>query len=431
MKRTHPDPALACPPLEGCGGGISRVKKFMLNKIKIIFIVLGGLLILGFAAPSRAAEPVRLYLFYGDGCPHCAKEEEFLPSLKIKFPQLEISSFEVWSNDKNAELMSRVASELKVSRAGVPLTVIGRQAVVGFGEAETTGAEIESLVADAYSVGDYEDVVARVLAGESDFLADQQTNNPESPEADKKIKSIFGEFNLKDLSLPALTVLIGALDSLNPCAMWVLLFLISLLFGLDNRNKMWLLGGTFIFASAAAYFVFLAAWLNIYIFIGYLSWLRLAIALFAVVSGAFYLKKYWVDRKGGCKIEDDARRRKIIERLKEIAGNPRLLFAIIGIAALGVSINLVELLCSAGLPALYVPILTMAGLSKLQYYLYLLLYVFFYILPQLVIFLIAMYSLRVTAISSRVTKYSNLVGGLLMLAIGLLLLFRPGWLAFG
>ncbi|MFA5894128.1 MAG: hypothetical protein WC903_09235, partial [Candidatus Margulisiibacteriota bacterium] len=175
----------------------------------------------------------------------------------------------------------------------------------------------------------------------------------------------------------------------------------------------------------------LAAWLNIYLFIGYLSWLRLAIALFAVASGAFYLKKYWVDRKGGCKIEDDARRRKIIERLKEIAGNPRLLFAIIGIAALGASINLVELLCSAGLPAVYVPILTMAGLSKLQYYLYLLLYVFFYILPQLVIFLIAMYSLRVTAISSRVTKYSNLVGGLLMLAIGLLLLFRPGWLAFG
>lgn len=403
----------------------------MINQIKGIFIVLGGLMIFGFAVPARAAEPVRLYFFYGQGCPHCAKEEAFFPSLKIKFPELEIKSFEVWSDDKNAELMSRVAGELKVGQAGVPLTVIGHRAIVGFGEAETTGTEIESIVADAYSVGDYEDIVGKIIKGENILAGNTKAAAPVPMAADKKINSVFGEFNLASLSLPALTALIGFLDSLNPCAMWVLLFLISLLFGLDNRSKMWLLGGTFIFASAAAYFFFLAAWLNIYLFIGYLSWLRLAIALFAVVSGAFYLKKYWVDRKGGCKIEDDARRRKIIERLKEISADPRLLFAILGIAALGISINLIELLCSAGLPAVYIPILTTAGLSKLNYYLYLLLYVFFYILPQLVIFLIAMFSLRITAISSRVTKYSNLVGGLLMLAIGLLLLLRPGWLAFG
>jgi hypothetical protein len=403
----------------------------MYNRIKILFVIFGSLLIFGMALPSRAAEPVRLYFFYGEGCPHCAKEEAFFPSLKAKFPDLEIKSYEVWSNDKNAELMSRVASEMKVGQAGVPLTVIGRRAVVGFSEAETTGAQIEAIVADAYSVGDYEDIAGRVIAGETGILDGRQPDAAAASGTDKKIKSVFGEFDPTKLSLPALTVLIGLLDSLNPCAMWVLLFLISLLFGLDNKGKMWLLGGTFIFASAAAYFFFLAAWLNIYLFIGYLSWLRLAIALFAVGSGIFYLKKYWIDRKGGCKIENDERRRKIIERLKEIAGDPRLAFAILGIAALGISINLVELLCSAGLPAIYIPVLTMAGLSKLQYYLYLLLYVFFYILPQLVIFLIAMFSLRVTAISSRVTKYSNLVGGILMLAIGLLLLLKPGWLTFG
>lgn len=401
----------------------------MSNKLKLFIAIIGGLLSLGFAAPSWAAETVRLYFFYGDGCPHCAKEEEFFPLLKIKYPQLEIKDFEVWSNNENAKLMSRVAKELKVGQAGVPLTVIGRRAVVGFDEADTTGAQIEALVADAYGVGDYEDVVGKIIGGDS--IVEQDQDAPVPMAADNKIRSVFGEFNLAKLSLPTLTALIGILDSLNPCAMWVLLFLISLLFGLENRSKMWLLGGTFIFASAAAYFFFLAAWLNVYLLIGYLSWLKLAIALFAVGSGVFYLKKYWIDRQGGCKIEDDVRRRKIIERLREIAGDPRLLFAIFGIAALGVSINLIELLCSAGLPAVYVPILTSADLPSLQYYLYLLLYVFFYILPQLVIFLIAMFSLRVTAISSRVTKYSNLVGGILMLVIGLLLLFRPGWLAFG
>lgn len=356
-------------------------------------------------------------------------------NLKQSDPGLEVIRYEVWSNRANADLLAKVAAELKINSSGVPVTVVGRRSLVGFGEPETSGEEIKSMIAEARTVGDYEDVVGRLI----DSYAVKRPPQPDAGEpaerpaagGEKKFKSLFGEFDLAKLSLPALTALIGSLDSLNPCAMWVLLFLISLLFGLENRGKMWLLGGTFIFASAAAYFVFLAAWLNIYIFIGYIKWLKLAIALFAVASGVFYLKKYWVDRKGGCKIENDERRRKIIERLKEIAADPRLFFAILGIAALGVSINLVELLCSAGLPAIYVPILTMAGLSKLQYYLYLLLYVFFYILPQLVIFLIAMFSLRVTAISSRITKYSNLVGGLLMLAIGLLLLFRPGWLTFG
>lgn len=385
------------------------------------------------AAPLK--DPVTLYLFYGDGCPHCAEEEKFLPSLESDFPELATERYEVWYDRDNAALMGRVAAELRISRPGVPITVIGRRAIVGFDRAETTGAEIRRLVAEAYAAGDYEDVVGRIISGEPAVTPGEGSENEEPLDdgaAPGRLKSVFGEFDLASLSLPALTALVGSLDSLNPCAMWVLLFLISLLFGLENKGKMWLLGGTFIVASAAAYFVFLAAWLNIFLFIGYVSWLRLAIAVFAIASGAFYLKKYWVDRKGGCAIEEDGgRRKRIIERLKEISGDPRLLFAVFGIAALGVSINLVELLCSAGLPAVYVPILTMAGLAKWQYYLYLLLYVFFYILPQLAIFLIAMFSLRLTAVSSRVTKYSNLVGGLLMLAIGLILLLRPGWLAFG
>ena len=403
----------------------------MNNRIKILFVLIGAFLIFGKTVPVHAATSVSLYLFYGEGCPHCAKEEVFLNNLQALDGALVVKKFEVWSNKDNAELLGKVAKKLKITSSGVPVTVIGGRALIGFDRDDTTGQAIRAMIDDARTVGDYEDVVGRLISGDRTVTETEKIPAADAIPQSDTIKSLFGEFNIRSLSLPALTALIGSLDSLNPCAMWVLLFLISLLFGMENRGKMWLLGGTFIFASAAAYFIFLAAWLNIYIFIGYISWLKLAIALFATGSGIYYLKKYWVDRKGGCKIEDSDKRKKIIERLKEIASDRRLVFAVLGIAALGASINMVELLCSAGLPAIYVPILTMSGLATWQYYAYLTLYVFFYILPQLVTFLIAMFSLRVTAISSRVTKYSNLVGGLLMLAMGLILLFRPGWLAFG
>jgi len=379
-----------------------------------------------------AEQNVNVYFFYGDGCPHCAKEETFLDKLEKENQNIKVSRYEVWSDSKNAALLTRAADALKIQASGVPVTIIGDRSIVGFYDETSTGVEIKNIINDFLpSVSNYTDVVGNLIKDEKQTPPPVDNQPKDQPSGSSFNLPILGSTDLKALSLPALTAIIGLLDSLNPCAMWVLLFLISLLFGMENKSKMWLLGGTFIVASAAAYFVFLAAWLNIYLFIGFVSWLKTAIALFAVGSGAFYLKKYWVDRKGGCSIEESDRRKKIIERLKDIASDKRLVFAIFGIAALGISINLIELLCSAGLPAVYVPILTMAGLAKWKYYLYLLLYVFFYILPQLVIFLIAMFSLRLTAISSRVTKYSNLVGGILMLALGLIMLFRPSLLTFG
>lgn len=402
----------------------------MKKTIKYLVVFL-ALFVYGQLAQAQKKE-VDLYFFYGQGCPHCAKEEIFLDQLESQNQNLNIHRYEVWYDRDNANLLKRVIDELKISVGGVPATIVGRGSIIGYFDDASTGREIKELI-DNNREGD---IVGRIIEGEkAPPPAQKEASLPDkTPAGDgQTIKSkLFGEINLKTLSLPLLTITIGSLDSLNPCAMWVLLFLISLLFGMENRSKMWLLGSTFIVASAVAYFIFLAAWLNIFLFIGYVSWLRLAIAIFAVASGFFYLKKYWIDRKGGCEIEASGeRRKKIIGRLKEIASDSRLLFAILGIAALASSINLVELLCSAGLPAVYVPILTLAGLARWKYYLYLLLYVFFYILPQLVIFLIAMFSLRLTAISSRITKYSNLIGGLIMLALGLLLLFKPGWIMFG
>jgi len=73
---------------------------------------------------------------------------------------------------------------------------------------------------------------------------------------------LLGEVALRDLSLPVLTIALGGLDGFNPCAMWALVFLLGLLVGMQDRLRMWVLGAAFVVASAAVYFVFMAAWLT-------------------------------------------------------------------------------------------------------------------------------------------------------------------------
>lgn len=372
--------------------------------------------------PARASA-ANVYFFYGDGCPHCAKEEKFLDYLEKTDDSLKVYRYEVWKNKENQDLLTQAAKRLNLKFGGVPVTVIGSEAVVGFDEPETTGVKINALIKKV-GEGPQRDVVGELLAerrtGQADTSAKQDvvTEEPET----SKVQAFFGEVDIKKLSLPALTAVIGLLDSLNPCAMWVLLFLLSLLLVGGDRKRMLVLGGGFIFASAFTYFLFLSAWLNIYQLIGLLGWLKMLIIAVAIFAGAYNLREYWRNRKGGCEIKDAPKRQAIMQRLRQAAQHNSLLIAFVGVVSLASAINLIELLCSAGLPAIYVPVLTQAGLPQWQYYSYLLLYAFFYVFPQLAIFLIAFFSMRLTAISSRVTKWSNLFGGVLMIILGIWLL---------
>jgi len=110
--------------------------------------------------------------------------------------------------------------------------------------------------------------------------------------------------------LPILTIVIAGLDGFNPCAMWVLIFLISLLLGMENKKKMWLLGSSFIVTSAAVYFLFLAAWLNLFLFLGFLIWIRVIIGIVAIGSGVYHLREWYVNKSGLCKVTGQERKTK-------------------------------------------------------------------------------------------------------------------------
>jgi hypothetical protein len=223
----------------------------------------------------------------------------------------------------------------------------------------------------------------------------------------------------------------GALDGFNPCAMWTLLFLISLLLGMENRKRMWILGTAFIVASASVYFLFMSAWLNLILFLGFVIWIRVLIGVFALAGGCYSIKEFIFNKDGGCKVAGDEKRRKIFERLKLSVQQNSLWFALGGIFVLAFAVNLVELICSAGLPAIYTQILALNEMAGWRYYFYILLYIFFFMLDDLFIFFVAMITLEMSGITTKYAKASRLIGGIVMLAIGLMLIFKPEWLMFG
>lgn len=236
---------------------------------------------------------------------------------------------------------------------------------------------------------------------------------------------LIGDVSIKKLSLPVLTVIIGALDGFNPCAMWTLVFLIGLLLGMEDKRRMWILGITFIAASAGVYFLFMTAWLNMFLFLGFLFWIRVGIGVVALAGGAYNLKEFFTNKDNVCKVTAGERRRKIFDQIKEITHRKSFWLAFFGIIILAVAVNMVEAICSAGLPAIYTQVLALNHLPVWQYYAYLSLYIFIFMLDDLIVFLVAMTTLQITGVTTKYTRMSHLIGGIVMLLIGLALILKP------
>ena len=220
-------------------------------------------------------KPVTVYLFWTEGCPHCLHEKEFLAALERRDQAVKVVALEVSARRENLELFQKVGKLLQADISGVPFTVIGDQYVIGWQDEATTGRAIETAIREARRRA-APDVVAGLLTAPAP-TPPHRADKPTVPET--LTLPVFGQVNLKYLSLGAITVIIGALDGFNPCAMWVLIFLINLLLGLEDRRKMWILGSAFIIASGAVYFLFMTAWLNILIFLGFIFWIRIIIGL--------------------------------------------------------------------------------------------------------------------------------------------------------
>jgi thiol-disulfide isomerase/thioredoxin len=398
-----------------------------MKKIVYVFIFLFFIL---WGQAVKANEPT-VYFFFSETCPHCHKEIQFLQQWQ-KLDQVKIAAYEVSQNQANAVLLGAVEKQLAIQVRGVPFTLIGNQYAEGYMDELTTGEQIKSIY-EQCKQQDCPDIVQQIITGETS--ANEQINNDKpitqgSQTLERISLPLIGEINLTNFSLPLLTIIIAGLDGFNPCAMWVLVFLIGLLLNLPDKRRRWLLGIVFLIASAGVYFVFMSAWLNLLLFLGFIIWVRLGIALVALGGGGYSIREWWTNRSGACKVTGAPRRQKIFQTLKLITTKQSVWFALGGIILLAFAVNLVELICSAGLPAIYTQVLTLQSLATWQYYLYLLLYILVFLFDDILIFVTAMITLELTGLSTKYARHSHLFGGIIMIIIGLLLLFKPEWLSF-
>ncbi len=396
-----------------------------MKKIKYIFLFILSFL---FILPSINAEErkqVNVYLFHSNTCSHCKAEIEFLNEIQKEYENLKINLYEINDVKENKELMINIKEKLNIDSPMVPFTVIGDYYYIGYNDGVKDG--IKNLI-EKYTFEEQYDVIKDIIDGKD--VSNFKIKNGEI----NKISTVFGEIDPAKVSLPILSVIMGAIDGFNPCAMWVLIFLITMLFNMENKKRMWALGITFLVTSALIYLVFMFVWLGVATkLLTTISWLKLLIGLIALIGAFINLKgfiKSIVKKDAGCEVVDNSKRKKIISKIKKYTSEKSFILAILGVMLLAISVNAIELACSAGLPVLFTNVLALNDVNFIEKCIYIFIYIFFFLIDDIIVFFVAMFTLNIKALSTKYTKYSHLIGGIIMLIIGILMIFKPEWLMF-
>ncbi len=374
---------------------------------------------------------VRLYYFYSPTCPHCQAAKPFIEWLEREYPWLEVQRYAVKDNRANARFYFDTAQSLGVEALSVPGLVFCRQVMIGYDTAETTGRQL----ADALSAcRDRRASAPAATAGtttDGGSAAAGTASGGGSPgaEAGTSIRLPFaGSVDAQALSLPLLTLVLAGMDAFNPCAFFVLLFLLSLLVHARSRMRMAIVGGTFVLCSGIVYFVFMAAWLNVFLIAGELRVITIFAGLLALTVAALNIKDYFWFKAGPSLSIPDAAKPGLFKRMREVVTTGNMGPMLASTVLLAIVANSYELLCTAGFPMVYTRALTLARLESWQYYAWLAAYNLIYVIPLLaivVVFTRTMGARKLTESEGRVLK---LVSGFMMLGFGLLLLLAPAML---
>ena len=406
----------------------------MKRSLKILFLVICLFSFCNVVNAVSEKNLVNIYLFHSYTCKHCKEEIKLLDELEKEYDNIKVYKYEVNENG-NGELLKNISEIMGSKVTGTPYTIIGNKVFSGY-DYENSKGRFKGAI-EYYSKYGYEDKVGEYIS--SIPLPSYEVKDTD-PDVDEYISNyisykvklpLIGEVKLKNLTLPLVTVVIGLADGFNPCAMWVLLFLISMLIGMKDKKRMWILGSTFLLTSALIYLIFMMSWLNLANLLISVVWVRVIIAIVSLVGGIINLRGYIKHRKvSGCDVVDDKKRNRIITRIKKFTTEKNFWLAILGVIVLAISVNVVELACSAGLPVMFIEILSLNNLTAIEEIIYIVLYMLFFLLDDFVVFVIAMTTLSLTGVSSKYGNLSKLIGGILMLLIGLLLMFKPEWIMF-
>ncbi len=348
---------------------------------------------------------LRLTFFWSEHCPHCVAARPVLNAYAEQHPWLILESLEVSGSAENRQRYRQMAAALGVEARSVPAFFYCGGMMVGF-DAEQGGSTLfRGLEACRQSLLAGEGMVGPVVS-------------PSLPLGVQR-----GE-----LGLFAMTVMIAALDAFNPCAFFVLLFLLGMLSHARSRSRMLMVGGTFVFFSGLLYFLFMSAWLNLFLLMGAMRPISVVAALLALLAATLNIRDALRPGQGVSLSIPEEKKPGLFRRMRELLKLESTLGLLLATIVLALMANSYELLCTSGLPMVYTRILTLEALPMTQYYLYLLLYNLIYVIPLALI--VMLFSLgvargRLQALGGRLLK---LLSGLMMGGLGLVLMLVPEWL---
>ena len=392
---------------------LSTMKDFTKSKFNlgllILLLLIGAALIAQPETQAQETQGMTVNYFYLPTCPHCAEQKPIILELQQEMPEINFV-FHDASSSKGSALFYQMASEagMDTSRLGTPTTFVGKRPLVGVHSKQ------------------------EILNGINECI-EQCQNGGQQPHETQELSSSFTAFELPFLgrtdlttfSIPTLAIVLGLIDGFNPCAMWVLVYLIALLINVGDKKKIWIIVGSFVLASGILYFLFMTAWLNVFLLLGYLKPITILIGLVALGGGILSLKEY-LATKGAltCKVGDEKSHEKTMNKIQELISRPLSIAVLFGIFALAFVVNSVEFVCSAAIPAVFTQILALSGLSAIEHYEYILLYVLFFMLDDLIIFGLAAFAVN-SSFGEKYAKYCKALGGIILVILGAVLLFAP------
>ena len=382
------------------------------NRFLILLIMVAAGYALAFAPTVQPVAPQQfsgnatldVHFFYHPACPHCKEQMPYNQQLAEEYPAAKWSYHDTADPAQN-EFMVNELEALGRKQEGVPTTIINGTVIVGFDREITPQKLRDALSANGGGL-----------------------KNETAPEKKAITLPIVGTVDPYAYSLPALAITLGLIDGFNPCAMWVLVYLISITLTLNDKKKFLLVVGTFLFASGALYFLIMAAWLNAFLFVGYIRPVMIAVGAIALYWGITSLREFWKNKgEIACKVDNPGEKKKLAGEIEALLASPLSVATFAGLVVLAFTINSIEFVCSSAIPAVFTQVLSLSNVSALERYFYIFLYVLMYMLDDIVVFSLAYFAVG-GALGSKVASWGHAIGAVILIALGIMLLFAPGLL---
>ena len=409
-----------------------RIRLFGWKAIALFSVAWAFLVFSRYSAHADA--PLIIEVLDRSDCTHCQEEKAFLSNLRSERNDFSVTFYDI--DHEGKELFDLVTEAEKLPKA-TPVTIVGGTVLQGFDTAETTGRRIEALL-DA-SRGKEQLTFKQYLADEKRrqssveqiagaSCADGTVCALPAPKPYLVTIPFVGKsVDISEFSLPTLSVVLGFVDGFNPCAMWVLVTFLIMLAQTGSRKKLVQVAGLFVVAETVMYYLILNVWFTTWNFIGLDRIVTPIVGIVATCGGLFFLYEWYksLGTKMACQIVDAENRSKIIRKIKSFITGDFTLLAAIGIIGLAFTVNVIEFACSIGIPQAFTKIIELNHLGFWQTQLFMAVYIFFYMIDDFLVFGLAIWGFEKIRLTEKYSQWSALIGGVLMLVLGYLLMFRP------